>query len=214
MQIEIKKNSTLNKINEFYDLTPAQITSIEDFVILILQQNLQYNFIGKSTINDIWDRHILDCAQLMKFIDNKNTKFADFGSGCGLPGIILSILGIKEMHLVEKSYRKSEFLRQAKHLSSNHIFIHQAKLEEIGELKFDCITSRALAPLPKLLEHALRFLQKDGYCLFLKGKKLPEEIEDSKKIYDFEFETFPSITSPESNIVKITQIIAKNPNIL
>ncbi len=206
MQKELEKNIVINKIKELYQITNDQISSLEKFVNSILQQNLKYNFIGRSTIDDIWQRHILDCAQLVKFIEDKNKKFADFGSGCGLPGIVLSILGLKEIHLIEKSYRKSEFLRQAKHLSSNYIFVRQAKLEEIDKIKFDCITSRALAPLPRLLDYALKFLKKDGYCLFLKGKNLSQEIDNSKNIYNFEFEKFTSITSPQSNIIKIKNI--------
>ncbi len=206
MQIELEKNATFKQIKQFHNLNQSEITKLEDFVILVLQKNLDYNFIGKSTVSDIWERHVLDCAQLLKFVDDKNLKFADLGSGCGLPGIILSILGIKEIHLVEKSYRKSEFLRQAKHLSSNRIFVHQAKLEEISDLKFDCITSRALAALPQLLEYTKTFLKEDGYCLFLKGKKLDEEILEAKQQFYFDFEKFPSITSKESNIIKVTNI--------
>lgn len=206
MEIEIKKNITFEKIKDFHPLTQNQIHNLENYVILLLQQNLNYNFIGQSTIKDIWDRHILDCAQLIKLIDTPSAKFADFGSGCGLPGIILSILGLKEMHLVEKSYRKAEFLRQAKLLSKNRVFVHQAKIEELSDLKFDCITSRALAPLPKLLHYNLDFLKPDGYCLFLKGKKLNEEIAKAKKEYSFEFEKFGSLTSSESNIIKIKNI--------
>ena len=79
----------------------------------------------------------MDSIQLIKLIDNKNHRFADFGSGCGLPGMVLSIAGLKEMHLIEKSYRKSEFLKIAKHLSLNKIFVHQEKIEELKNIKFN-----------------------------------------------------------------------------
>jgi 16S rRNA (guanine527-N7)-methyltransferase len=206
MQLEINKNRVFSQIKEFCKLDNNQIKNIEDYVLLLLSENNQHNFIGKSTVIDIWDRHILDCAQLLKFIEDKNIKFADFGSGAGLPGIILSILGLKEIHLVEKSYRKAELLRKAKLFSQNKVFVHQLKLEEIDNLSFGCIVSRALAPLDKLMIYLDKFLKKDGYALFLKGKNLPQEIELAKKIYDFDYELFPSLTSLESNIIKVSNI--------
>ncbi len=206
MQFEITKNTALNQIKKFSDLSESQIKNLEDFVLLLLAENDNFNFIGKSTIENLWQRHILDSAQLLRFIPNKNIKFADFGSGAGFPGIILSILGLKEIHLIEKSFRKSEFLRRAKLFSQNRVFVHQSKLEELNNLQFDCIVSRALAPLDKLLTYSKNFLKKDGYCLFLKGKNLPQEIELAKKIFQFDYETHQSLTSDESNIIKITNI--------
>jgi len=206
MQLEIKKNAALNEIRKFSTLSNSQITSLEDFVLLLLQENQNFNFIGKSTIENIWERHILDSAQLLQFVTNKNVKFADLGSGAGFPGVVLSILGLREIHLIEKSFRKSEFLRRAKLLSANRIFVHQAKLEELSQIEFDCIVSRALAPLDQLLEYTKKFLKKDGYCLFLKGKNLSQEIELAKKNFQFEYELHPSLTSEESNIIKVFNI--------
>jgi 16S rRNA (guanine527-N7)-methyltransferase len=210
MQLEIKKNAAINQIKKFHQITNSQIKSLEDYVLLLLQENGQFNFVGKSTIENIWDRHILDSAQLLRFIENKNVKFADLGSGAGFPGLVLSILGLREVHLIEKSFRKSEFLRRAKLFSQNRVFIHQAKLEELSNLEFDCIVSRALAPLSSLLEYSKKFLKKDGYCLFLKGKNLPAEIELAKQTFQFDYELHPSLTSLESNIIKISNIINLN----
>ena len=206
MQLEIKKTAALDEIRKFFPLNATQIKNLEDFVELLLQENDNFNFIGKSTIENIWDRHILDSAQLLRFVDNKNLKFADFGSGAGFPGIVLSILGLREIHLIEKSFRKSEFLRRAKVFSQNKIFVQQSKLEEMAALEFDCIVSRALAPLDQLLIYTQKFLKKDGYCLFLKGKNLVKEIELAKKTFQFEYELHPSLTSQESNIIKVSKI--------
>jgi 16S rRNA (guanine527-N7)-methyltransferase len=210
MQFEIKKNAAFSEIKKFAPLNNSQIKSLEDFVLLVLQENNNFNFIGNSTIENIWQRHILDSAQLLPLIENKNSKIADFGSGAGFPGLILSILGLREIHLVEKSFRKSEFLRRAKLLSPNRIFVHQAKLEELSNLQFDCITSRALAPLDQLLDYSQKFLKTDGYCLFLKGKNLPQEIELAKQKFQFEHELHPSLTSSESNIIKVFKITNLN----
>jgi 16S rRNA (guanine527-N7)-methyltransferase len=209
MELEIKKNTTLNEIRKFCALNNVQIKNLEDFVLLILQENQNLNLIGQSTINNIWERHILDSAQLLRFINNKNLKFADLGSGAGFPGVVLSILGLREIHLIEKAFRKSEFLRRAKLLSSGRIFVHQAKLEELAAIEFDCIVSRALAPLDQLLDYTKKFLKKSGYCLFLKGKNLPAEIETAQEKFAFTYELFPSLTSDESNIIKVSNIQSK-----
>ncbi len=206
MQLELKKTAALEQIRKFSTISTAQEKSLEAFVSLLLEQNDQFNFIGKSTIENIWERHILDSAQLLKFIDNKDDKFADFGTGAGFPGMVLSILGLNEIHLIEKAFRKTEFLRLAKSLSENRIFIHQSKLEELPKIEFDCITSRALAPLEKLIGYCQKFLKKDGYCLFLKGKNLQQEIATAKNSFHFEYELHPSLTSDESNIIKLSQI--------
>ncbi len=206
MNFQEKKDQALSEIDKFCKLDSAKIKAIEEFVWLLLQENNNFNFIGKSTIDEIWNRHVLDSAQILKFIANKNLKFADFGSGAGFPGIIMSILGIREVHLIEKAFRKADFLRRAKLISPNKIFVHQSKLEELNNIQFDCITSRALANLEKLLEYSTKFLKKDGYCLFLKGKNLPEEIIEAKKKFNFEYEVFPSLTSVESGIILVKAI--------
>jgi len=206
MQIELQKKSVFEQIRKFCHLTPSQEKNFEEFVVALLLENQKFNFIGKSTIDSLWERHILDSAQLMPLIKDKNAKFADLGSGAGFPGMVLSILGVREMHLVEKSFRKADFLRRVKSCSQNRVFVHQANLEELSDIKFDCIVSRALAPLPKLLEYSQKFLEKDGYCLFLKGKNLQSEIVTAKTNFQFEYELYPSLTSSESNIIKITNI--------
>jgi 16S rRNA (guanine527-N7)-methyltransferase len=207
MYTETEKNSVINKIKTFCDVTENQEQNLEDFVAMLLAENQNFNFIGKSTIESIWNRHILDSAQLISLIEDKNKKFADFGTGAGFPGMVLSILGLKEIHLIEKSFRKADFLRKVKSLSQNRVFVHQTPLEDLKDIKFNCITSRALAPLPKLLQYSKQFLEKDGYCLFLKGRNLKNEIEASKSAFKFDYELHPSLTSDESNIIKIFNLI-------
>lgn len=210
MNLETKKAAALEQIKKFQSVTSAQEKALEEIVLLLLQENEKFNFIGKSTVDNVWERHILDSAQLLKFIDDKNAKFADFGTGAGFPGMVLSILALREIHLVEKAFRKCEFLRRTKLFSKNRVFIHQSKLEELSNLQFDCVVSRALAPLDKLLVYMDKFLKKDGYCLFLKGKNLAQEIELAKQAFAFEYELHPSMTSTESNIIKISKISKLN----
>ena len=92
-------------------LWKEQQGQLENYIKLLLEWNNKINLIGKSTIDDLWSRHIVDSAQLMKFLseeDLKNCKCADFGTGAGFPGIVLSILGVKNMTLIEKSIQYFE----------------------------------------------------------------------------------------------------------
>ncbi len=199
----IEKGGIFKKIKKFDSLNDDTIQKLEKFVDLLLIHNQKYNLIGKSTIDDIWNRHILDSAQLIKFITNKNLIIGDFGSGAGLPAIILSIMGVKEVHLIEKSFRKCEFLEIAKEISDNKIVIHQKMAEKLDPIKFDIITSRAFAPLDKLLKTTQPFAKKNTTYIFPKGKNLTNELKLIKNKLDYKI--YPSLTSLEGNILIINR---------
>ncbi len=192
------------------DLIEKNKIRLTKYVDFLIEYNNKINLIGKSTINDIWDRHITDSLQLVKNIDNYNIKIADLGSGAGLPGIPLSIIGIKEVHLFEKSVRKCEFLEQAKNFSNNKIIVRNENLNEIKKENFDIIVSRALADLNTLLHFSKNLSTKSTKLLFLKGKKIYNEIEEAKKYWHFDYKLIDSITSNEGKIIEITSFAEKS----
>ena len=192
------------------DLIEKNKIRLTKYVDFLIEYNNKINLIGKSTINDIWDRHITDSLQLVKNIDNYNIKIADLGSGAGLPGIPLSIIGIKEVHLFEKSVRKCEFLEQAKNFSNNKIVVRNENLNEIKKENFDIIVSRALADLNTLLHFSKNLSTKSTKLLFLKGKKIYNEIEEAKKYWHFDYKLIDSITSNEGKIIEITSFAEKS----
>lgn len=179
---------------------------IREYVDLLLKWNEKINLIGKSTIEDIYNRHILDSKQLLKFFTEEELEssvFADFGTGAGIPGIILSIYGVKNIYLIEKSFRKSQFLNEAKKISDNKITVINKNIFDIKDIKFDIIVSRALAPLNELLKMIKPFCKKNTKCVFLKGKKILEEIEKAKKEFNFDYKLFDSETSSEGKVIII-----------
>ena len=192
------------------DLIEKNKIRLTKYVDFLIEYNNKINLIGKSTINDIWNRHITDILQLVKNIDNYNIKIADLGSGAGLPGIPLSIIGIKEVHLFEKSVRKCEFLEQAKNFSNNKIIVRNENLNEIKKENFDIIVSRALADLNTLLHFSKNLSTKSTKLLFLKGKKIYNEIEEAKKYWHFDYKLIDSITSNEGKIIEITSFAEKS----
>ena len=196
-------NNNFYRIFEIIKINENTFKQINDYVNFLLLYNKKINLISKSTENDIWNRHIIDSIQIIKLIDNFNFKIADIGSGAGLPGIPLSIIGIKEIDLYEKSYRKCEFLEKAKKFSSNKIVIKNKNLNNIDNKIYDIIVSRALANINILLQYCIKLSKKNTQLIFLKGKKINEEILESKKYWNFEYELFDSITSNEGKIIKI-----------
>ena len=206
MTINEKQLKAIAEIKKFYPISTIEIERLKSFVVMLLKHNQEYNLIGKSTIDDIWHRHILDSAQLLKYVENKNLIVGDFGSGAGFPAIILSILGIREVHLIEKSFRKCQFLQLAAKISNNKVIIHQKKVEEIKNLSFDIATSRAFAPLRELLPIVKPFLKPHSYCIFLKGQSFEKEINLAKNIIKFNYSANHSITSDEGRVLVIKHI--------
>jgi len=192
------------------EISKEQEEQLKKYVDFLLKYNEKINLIGKSTIDDVWNRHIIDSLQVIKLIENKNVKLADLGSGAGLPGIVLSIAGIKEVHLFEKSPRKCEFLEQAKQFSRNQIIVHNVDINTFKDNSFNIITSRALGSLDLLLKFSQNLKNNDTKCIFLKGKKVFEELEEAKKHWKMEYNLVDSLTSNEGKIVEVKQFHKNN----
>lgn len=190
-------------------MEPKTQESLNFYINFLLDYNNKINLIGRSTVEDIWNRHIMDSLQILKLIDNLNIKVADLGSGAGLPGIPLSISGIKEVHLFEKSPRKCEFLEQAKRFSDNKIIVRNENLNDTIDESFDLIVSRALANLSLLLKFSESLVHKGGKLIFLKGKKIHEEIAEAEKEWNFRYKLHNSITSDEGKIIEINEFSKK-----
>ena len=180
------------------------------FYKTLIKWQKSINLISKSSIKSIWKRHILDSAQLYKFVKNLNGNIFDFGSGAGFPGIVLAIMGKKNIHLVESDYKKCVFLKEIAMLTEVDITIHNCRIEDLSYINVDLITCRALAPLHKLLDYVEIFIskspnakQKIPKLLFLKGKSWYSELSQLSKNKIIDFEEYPSITDNFSKIVFI-----------
>ncbi len=198
-----------NKINEIIKINEEQFKSLESYVKFLIEYNNKLNLIGKSTIDDIWNRHIIDSLQIIKLINNNNLSIADLGSGAGFPGIPLSIVFAKNITLFEKSPKKCQFLNEAKKFSKNTIIIKNENLYNVRNNSFDIIVSRALANINLLLEFSNNLKKQNTNLIFLKGRKIYEEIEEASKYWKIEYQLFDSITSDDGKIIKITKFNKK-----
>lgn len=171
---------------------------------LILKWNKKINLISKNTEKDIWNRHIIDSAQLFFHISQEDI-ICDIGSGAGLPGIVLSIMGIKNSILIESDMRKSIFLNQAKNISDNNISILNERVEDFQSdkhPKIDYVVSRALADISKILEFS-RIINPSKGIILLKGQNYKKELEEASQNWHFDIVQHKSITNTESVILKL-----------
>lgn len=176
---------------------------LEDYVRLLSAWNGRINLVGRNTIGDVWQRHILDSAQLMAHLPPGARRVVDLGSGAGLPGLILSILGVPEVQLVESDRRKAVFLAEAIRLTRAPAILHVRRAETMPAAIADIVTARACASLPDLLALARPFIGRDTVCLFLKGKSVAAELTEAAKDWNMLAETLPSIADKTGCILKL-----------
>ena len=143
------------------------------------------------------------------FIEKKNIKIFDLGTGGGLPGIPLSILGYQNVFMVDSVGKKIDFIRNIIKRLSLSAKTEKKRIENLNIGKADLIVSRALAPLNKLLSYSLFLSNKNTTCLFLKGRSVYNEIEMAKKNYHFNYEIYKSVSSEEGCVLKIKNLKTK-----
>ena len=167
---------------------------------LLLDANQHMNLIGKSTIDDFDQRHFLDCVQIHEHMPEKNKLTVDLGTGAGLPGVLLSIIGYKNLHLVEKSPKKTAFLESCKLRLGLDCVIHNQHLAEVSLSNAQYIVARAFAPISKILNFTKQMVTNQTQYVLLKGRSYLEELKlvNNKS---FSWEDFPSITSDDSRII-------------
>ena len=181
------------------------------YVNLILKNQKSLNLIGKSTIPLIWERHVIDSLQILDYLpkERKNRFLLDVGTGAGFPGVILAIMGRKDVLLCEKSVKKSMFLKNALKECSIDITVHNCNIEQFNHDKIYVIVSRAFASIEKLIFSIFHLLSKETTLVIHKGKKYIYEIKEAKKKFNFNVEKFKSITSSEGVILRIKNIKRK-----
>jgi 16S rRNA (guanine527-N7)-methyltransferase len=164
------------------------------------------NLVGSGTLADPWRRHFLDCAQLAARVPAGAASVADLGSGAGFPGMVLAILGVRGVGLIEADRRKAQFLRAVARATDASVEVHAERIERMPGWPADVITARALAPLPRLVVLAERFMTSDSVCLFLKGRSGARELTEARVSWHMEAEMFPSLSEPTGMVLQLRGI--------
>ena len=205
MYKEIKNNLFSINASSFND---KQNSLLSEYVKLIISKQKSLNLIGKSTLSDIWSRHILDSAQVLKYIKHKKEtgKIIDVGSGAGFPGIVLAIMGLKNLLLCEKSKKKAIFLSTVIEKLKLKTNVFNGKIETYKDKKVDVILSRAYAPLIKIFGSVYHLVSDESTLILHKGKKYKLELDEACKKFNFVLNCYKSITNEEGRILEIRKL--------
>jgi len=176
---------------------------LEAYIELLGSWNPRINLVGAASLADVWRRHVLDCGQLIRHIDPAVRVLVDLGSGAGLPGLILAILGVPEVHLIETDQRKAAFLREAARVTNTGVTIHARRAETVPALPADVVTARALAPLSQLLALCAPFVRPETVCLFLKGESARDELTEAQKKWIMRTQLLASLADPTGHILRV-----------
>ena len=197
------------------DVSRETIVLLQRLGLLVEKWNKSINLISKKSVPEMWNRHILDSAQI--FYANKKSfkKWLDIGSGAGFPGLVVAILAQDknidgETVLVESDKRKCVFLSTVKRELNLNLSIINNRIESCDSQQADVISARALADLPSLLDLSFDHLSDNTTLIFSKGKSWKEELVAAEKTWNFSWEAVTSITDAKSVVLKIGELSRAN----
>lgn len=195
---------TYNQISKYINIQELAVEKIEKYIFLLTKWNETVNLISKKDLNIIWNRHILDSAQLFSKLSITN-EIVDIGSGNGMPAIILAIMGVKKITLIETRQKRCIFLQHIiASLKLNNAFVVNDRVENLT-IEADVITTRAFKNLKDTFELCKNIKVKEKFLL-LKGARIEGEILEAKKCWSFLYAKTPSIMEENSYILEITNL--------
>ena len=192
----------INILKKDLNFDDSSIQKLRKFADLVLSENKNHNLIAKSTESSIWYRHILDSAQLVKFIDFKSLSLADLGSGAGFPGLVIEIFNKnKDFHV--KLYEKSSVKRQFLIKVINELNLNAKVCGDYRDevLDPDIIVCRAFKKLEKVIQVSREIAKKPHKLMILKGQNAQEEINKTFKTRKYSYKLIKSITNDKSKII-------------
>lgn len=209
----IRQQLTLSGVsNQVYE-------KLKFYVDLIIQWNKAINLVSPSTLPQIWERHILDSAQLYPIIfeqskilyprsDKSSTKIIDLGSGGGLPGLVLAIMGADHVTMIESDQRKCVFLREvSREIGLTNVTVINERIEKVHGITAPIVTARALASLLELTSWAKPFVEENGIMVFPKGQDWQDEIAGLNEHFDEDFvgkiDSFQSVTDTSAKVIVV-----------
>lgn len=184
---------------------------LHQFAAIVAKWNPAINLVSRSTLADIWTRHILDSAQLFPLCPPNCHQWADLGSGGGFPGLVVAIIAAElqpemTVTLVESDQRKATFLREASRILGLTPSILCDRIDRIPPMGADVVSARALAPVADLCSMAHRHLKPEGTALFLKGRGYVADLDAAKAAWTFTATITPSKTDSDAAVLSLTSI--------
>lgn len=198
-----------------FNVSRETMAALKTYETLLIKWQKSINLVANSTISDLWQRHMLDSAQLSGLVSQPVQHWVDLGSGGGFPGLVVALLRAHEpdfqMHLVESDQRKAVFMREVVRQTSAPVTVHCQRIDvfaaEFGP-NAQIISARALAPMDRLLAWAAPLFGPDSIGLFLKGQGLSDELISARKGWIFNSDVIPSRSDPSGAILKVEDLHA------
>ncbi len=181
---------------------------IEAYAALLREESARQNLISAASLDGLWERHILDSAQLIRFEHHPAASWADLGSGAGLPGIVVACMVDGPVTLIEPRRLRAEFLHKAVESLSLRASVVCARAER-AEGSFDMITARAVASLDDLLRISRHLSTGKTVWALPKGRSAEKELAEARRTWQGTFQLEQSVTDPESWIVVATGVRMK-----
>ena len=208
----INSYTRLNGLN----VSRETFLDFENYISMVLQKNKKINLISEKTASKkiIIDRHIIDSAQIIDFVDLKSKTTCDLGSGAGMPGIIIAIIlknlnSRVKVHLYEKSYHKSHFLKEVSKKLNLNTEIIQKDIFSLKNIETGTIMSRAFKPMPVILNLVNENFKKYKNIIFFMGSSGRKILNETLQEWDLDYEEKKSLTSNDSFILNIKKIKKK-----
>ena len=172
-------------------------------VSALKEENLRQNLVAKSSLEQIWLRHIADSAQLLRWVSEPRGIWLDLGAGAGFPGLVIAAMRPQQaVILVESRKRRIEWLERAAHdLSLDNCRVEGRRLEHVNDLEADVISARAFAPLDRLLRLSARFSTSSTQWVLPKGRSAEQEVQALPSRYRQMFHVEQSLTDAEAGII-------------
>jgi 16S rRNA (guanine527-N7)-methyltransferase len=183
---------------------------IEQYAALLREGAGRQNLVARSTLESLWERHILDSAQLVRFEPRPGASWLDVGSGAGLPGIVIAALVEGRVALAEPRRLRAQFLTEtvAALGLDGRVAVIQSKAERIAG-RFEMITGRAVAPVSAFLDLSHHLSTKNSVWVLPKGRSAQSELAEARRSWHCVARVEPSCTDPDSQILVLTEVWAK-----
>ena len=209
------RKGQIDTFSRYSQVSRETITSLIKYEEFLIKSNRSLNLIGNSTIDQIWNRHFLDSAQVIDFIDKNQKTLVDLGSGAGFPGLVISILAQErkiplKIKLIEKSKRKINFLNEIIiKLNLNAVPVYQNIEDEKFNFNDDTFVARAFTPLPKIFELMHNKAKNFKKIIIFLGKNGKDGLLQASKNWDIKYKQRMSVTSKDSFIIEVSKLIKK-----
>jgi 16S rRNA (guanine527-N7)-methyltransferase len=190
------------------------LAHLKAYADVLADWNARHNLVSAKSLEDVWQRHFWDSAQLFPLIPAQARSLADLGSGAGFPGLVLAemLRGRVAVTLYEATAKKCAFLAAAAERMALPVIIRNLRMEDAPSQAFDVVTARACAPLPQLLTYSQRFTGPNSVCLFLKGQNVGAELTQAHKSWKMKVRQVPSLSDPSGTVLELRELANNDRN--